>query len=154
MTLPYYVSESQTHPLCPIPSSLSHFLYEYCFTLPYLSFPASPSVMPVNPVLLTSIISRLLSDPSGLSLYVHNTFRTWIVLCSLFVQTSNYISRTTPVYFLSLNLNIVLSEHLSLKSLLAQWLGYPSLSSLSDFCLWRRSHLWTSDLRSDPIFRN
>ena len=106
MTLPYYVSESQTHPLYPILSSLSHFLYEYCFTLPYLSFPASPSVMPINPVLLTSIISGLLSDPSRLSLYVHNTFRTWIVLCSLFVQTSNYISRTTPVYFLSLNLDL------------------------------------------------
>ena len=99
-TLPYYVSESRTHPLYPFPSSLSHFLYKYCFTLPYLSFPASPSVMPINPILLTSVISGLLSDPSRLSLYVHNTFWTWIVLCSLLVQTSSYISRTTPVYFL------------------------------------------------------
>ena len=69
-------------------------------TLPYLLFPVFPSVMPVFPVLLISENSGHLSDPSGLSLYVHNTFRTWKVLCSLFIQTSSYISSTTPVYFL------------------------------------------------------
>ena len=92
--------------LLPVISSLSYFLYEHCFTLPYLSFPVLPSVMPIY-FSLTHI--RFLgppSDPSGLSLYIHNTFRTWIVLCSPFIQTSNYISRTTPVYFLSSNLNL------------------------------------------------
>ena len=75
-------------------------------TLPYLLFPAFPSVMPVLPALLISNISGYTSDPSGLSLYVHNTFRTWKVLCSLFVQTSSYISSTTPVCFLSSNLDL------------------------------------------------
>ena len=80
--------------LTPVISSLLYFLYKYCFTLPYLFFPAFPSVMPVCFVLLISKIPGLLSDSIGLSLYVHNTFWTWKVLCSLFVQTSNYISRT------------------------------------------------------------
>ena len=48
-------------------SPLSYFLYEHCFTLPYLLFPALPSVMPVSPVLLTPDILGLLSDPTGLS---------------------------------------------------------------------------------------
>ena len=69
-------------------------------TLPYLLFPVFPSVMPVFPILLISDNSGHSSDPSGLSLYVHNTFWTWKVLCSLFIQMSSYISSTTPVYFL------------------------------------------------------
>ena len=69
-------------------------------TLPYLLFPVFPSVMPVFPVLLISEVFGHLSNPSGLSLYVHNAFWNWKVLCPLFVQTSSYISSTTPVYFL------------------------------------------------------
>ena len=92
--------------LPPVISSLSYFLYEHCFTLPYLSFPVLSSVMPIYFHLFISNIPGPPSDPSRLSLYVHNTFRTWIVLCSLSIQTSSYISRTTPVYFLSSNLNL------------------------------------------------
>ena len=107
-------------------------------TLPYLLFPAFPSVMPVPPVLLISKNPGHTSDPSGLSLYVHNTFWTWKVLCSL-IQTLSYINSTTPVCYLSSNLNLSsTSSSLSivlLSPLLAPRLGTSSLSSLSDFCL-------------------
>ena len=92
--------------LPPIISSFSYFLYEHYFTLPYLSFPVLPLVMPIDFHLIHIRFLGPPSDPSGLSLYVHNTFWTWIVLCSLFVQTSSYISRATPVYFLSSNLDL------------------------------------------------
>ena len=93
-------SQSSDLTLLPIISSLSYFLYEHCFTLPYLLYPVLSLVMPVYFHLTHIRFLRPPSDPSGLSLYVHNTFWTWIVLCSLFVQTLSYISRTTPVYFL------------------------------------------------------
>ena len=82
--------------LPPIMSSLSYFLYEHCFTLPYLSFPVFPSVMPIY-FCLTHIRYSQTSVQFP---------QTWIVLCSLFVQTSSYISSTTPVCFLSLNLDL------------------------------------------------
>ena len=101
-------------------SSHLYFLFEHCFTLPYLLFPALLSVMPICSVLLISKFPESLSEPIGLSLYIHNTFQTWKVLCSLFVQTSNYISRTNSCMLLQfeyrLIFNIVLSEHYSLKS--------------------------------------
>ena len=106
MTLYHSISDPQIPPLLPDMSSHSYFLFEHCFTLPYLLFPALPSVMPVCSVLLISEFPASLSNPSGLSLYVHNTFQTWIVLCSPFVQTSSYISSTTPVCFLSLNIDL------------------------------------------------
>ena len=102
-------SRSSDLTLLPVISPLSYFLYEHCFTLPYLSFPVLPLVMPVYFHLTHIRFLRPPSDPSGLSLYVHNTFQTWIVLCSPFIQTLNYISRTTPVYFLSSNLDLSLT---------------------------------------------
>ena len=76
--------------------------------------------MPVCSILLFSEFPESPSEPIGLSLYVHNTFRTWKVLCSLFAHTSNYISRTNSCMLLyfeyRLIFNIVLSEHYSLKS--------------------------------------
>ena len=99
-------SRSSDPTLLPVISSLSYFLYEHCFTLPYLLFLVLPSVMPVHFRLTHIRFLGPLSNPSRLSLYVHNTFQTWIVLCSLFVQTLSYISRTTPVYFLSSNLDL------------------------------------------------
>ena len=89
--------------LCP-PFCISFM--SIAFTLPYLLFPAFPSVMPISSILLISEIPGLLSNFTGLSLYVHNTLWTCIVLCSLFVQTLSYISSTTPVCFLSLNLDL------------------------------------------------
>ena len=105
-SLHHLISDLRTLPLfliCPpfhIPFS------SIALTLPYLLFPAFPSVMPVLPALLISDISGHTSDPSGLSLYIHNTYWTWKVLCSLFEQTSSYISSTTPVCFLSSNLDL------------------------------------------------
>ena len=40
-------SQTSDPTLPPVMSSLLYFLYVHCFTLPYLSFPVSPSVMPV-----------------------------------------------------------------------------------------------------------
>ena len=84
MTLYHSISNPQIPPLLPDMSSLSYFLFEHCFTLPYLLFPALPSVMPVCSNLLISEFPASPSRPIGLSLYVHKTFRTWIVLCSFF----------------------------------------------------------------------
>ena len=119
-TLYHSISGLRIPPLLLDMVSLSYFLFEHCFTLPYLLFPAPPSVMPVCSVLLISEFLKSLSEPIRLSLYVHITFWTWKVLCSLFVQASNYISRTNSCMFLQfkyqLIFNIVLSEHYSLKS--------------------------------------
>ena len=57
--------------------------------------------MPICSILLISEFPGQPSNPIGLSLYVHNTFQTWKVLCSLFVQTLNYISRTNSCMFFS-----------------------------------------------------
>ena len=94
MTLYHSISDPQIPPLLLVMSSLSYFLFKHCFTLPYLLSPALPSAMPVCSDLLISKFPASLSESIGLSLYVHKTFRTWIVLCSLFVQTSSYISST------------------------------------------------------------
>ena len=94
MTLYHSISDPQIPPLLPVMSSHSYFLFEHCFTLPYLLFPALPSAMPGCSILLISKFPKSPSEPIGLSLYIHNTFWTWKVFCSLFVQTLNYISRT------------------------------------------------------------
>ena len=99
-TLYHSISNPQIPPLLPDMSSHSYFLFEHCFTLPYLLFPVLPSAMPVCSALIISEFPAFPSEPIGLSLYVHNTFRTWKVLCSLFVQTSNYISRTNSCMLL------------------------------------------------------
>ena len=93
-TLYHPISNPWIPPLLLVMSSLSYFLFKHCFTLPYLLFPAFPSAMPVCSILLIPEFPESLSEPIGLSLNVHNTFQTWKVLCSLFVQTLNYISRT------------------------------------------------------------
>ena len=53
MTLSYYVSKPWIRTLDltlpPVMSSLLYFLYEHCFTLPYLSFPVFPSVIRLFP---------------------------------------------------------------------------------------------------------
>ena len=100
MTLYHPISDPWIPPLLLVMSSLSHFLFEHCFTLPYLLFPALPSAMPVCSDLLISEFPTSPSEPIRLSLYVHNTFWTWKVLCSLFIQTSNYISRTNSCMLL------------------------------------------------------
>ena len=119
-TLYHSISDPQIPPLLLDMVSLLYFLFKHCFTLPYLLFPALPSAMPVCSDLLISKFPESLSEPIRLSLYVHNTFRSWKVLCSLFVQTSNYISRTNSCMLLQfkyrLIFDIVLSEHYSLKS--------------------------------------
>ena len=46
-TLYHSISDPRIPPLLPDMSSLSYFLFEHCFTLPYLLFPALPSAMPV-----------------------------------------------------------------------------------------------------------
>ena len=99
-TLYHSISDPRIPPLLPDMSSHSHFLFKHCFTLPYLLFPALPSAMPICSVLLISEFSTSPSELIGLSLYVHKTFRTWIVLCSLFVQTSSYISSTNSCMLL------------------------------------------------------
>ena len=99
-TLYHSISDPWIPPLLLRMVSLLYFLFEHCFTLPYLLFPALPSVMPVYSVLLISEFPESLSEPIRLSLYVHNTFQTWKVLSSLFVQTSNYISRTNSCMLL------------------------------------------------------
>ena len=53
-------SRSSDLTLPPIMSSLSYFLYEHCFTLPYLSFPVFPSVMPIYFCLTVSEPVKLL----------------------------------------------------------------------------------------------
>ena len=95
-----------SHPVILICLPICISFSSIAFTLPYLLFPAFPSVMSVPPILLISDIPGHTSDPPGLSLCVHNTFQTWKVLCSLSVQTSSYISSTTPVCFLSSNLDL------------------------------------------------
>ena len=100
MTLYHSISNPWIPPLLLVMSSLLYFLFEHCFTLPYLLFPALPSAMPICSVLLISEFRESPSDTTGLSLYVHNTFQTWKVLCSLFVQTLNYISRTNSCMLL------------------------------------------------------
>ena len=99
-TMYHSISNPRIPPLLPDMSSHSYFLFKHCFTLPYLLFPALPSVMPICSVLIISEFPESPSKPTGLSLYVHNTFRTWKVLCSLFVQTSNYISSTNSCMLL------------------------------------------------------
>ena len=100
MTLYHSISDSQIPPYIPVMSSHSYFLFEHCFTLPYLLFPALPSAMPVCSILLISEYPESPSNSIRLSLYIHNTFRTWKDLCSLFIQTSNYISRTNSCMLL------------------------------------------------------
>ena len=99
-TLYHYISDPRIPPLLLVMSSLSYFLFKHCFTLPYLLFPALPSAMPVCSVLLISKFPASPSKPIGLSLYVHKTFWTWIVLCSPFVQTLSYISSTNSCMLL------------------------------------------------------
>ena len=99
-TLYHSISDPQIPPLLLVMSSLLYFLFEHCFTLPYLLFPALPSAIPVCSALLISKFPKSSSKPIGLSLYTHNTFRTWKVLCSLFAHTSNYISRTNSCMLL------------------------------------------------------
>ena len=99
-TLYHSISNPWIPPLLPDMSSHSYFLFKHCFTLPYLLFPALPSAMPVCSILIISEFPESPSKPTRLSLYVHNTFWTWKVLCSLFVQTSNYISRTNSCMLL------------------------------------------------------
>ena len=99
-TLYHSISNPRIPPLLLVMSSLSYFLFKHCFILPYLLFPALPSVMPVYSVLFISVFPESLSEPIRLSLYLHNTFRTWKVLCSHFVQTLNYISRTNSCMLL------------------------------------------------------
>ena len=119
-TLYHSISDPRIPPLLPDTSSLSYFLFEHCFTLPYLLFPALPSAMPVCSDLFIFEFPASPSEPIRLSLYIHKTFRTWIVLCSLSIQTSNYISSTNSCMLLQfkyrLIFDIVLSEHYSLKS--------------------------------------
>ena len=99
-TLYHSISNPQIPPLLPDMSSLLYILFEHCFTLPYLLFPALPSVMPLCSVLIISEFPASLSEPIRLSLYVYKTFQTWIVLCPLFVQTSSYISSTNSCMLL------------------------------------------------------
>ena len=74
MTLYNSISDPRIPPLLPDMSSLSYILFEHCFTLPYLLFPALPSAMPVCSVLIISEFPASPSKPIRLSLYIYKTF--------------------------------------------------------------------------------